>query len=83
MDRILHKESVRVGIEEKSRMNVEAVTQRVRAEFQEMPGLTLTEDQAAKLFGIEQKVCRDVINQLVDASYLRKTRSGSVTRGDR
>lgn len=64
-------------------MNVEAVTQRVRAEFQEMPGLTLTEDQAAKLFGIEQKVCRDVINQLVDASYLRKTRSGSVTRGDR
>ena len=64
-------------------MNVEAVTQRVRAEFEEMPGLTLTEHQAAKLFGIEQKVCRDVIDRLVDAAYLEKTRSGSVKRSDR
>jgi hypothetical protein len=64
-------------------MNVEAVTQRVRAEFEEMPGLALTEHQAAKLFGIEQNVCRDVISQLIHASYLRKTRSGTITRGDR
>ncbi|MGE3510821.1 MAG: hypothetical protein AB7N65_18260 [Vicinamibacterales bacterium] len=63
-------------------MTVELVTQRVRAEFEEMPGLTLTEHQAAKLFGIEQKMCRDVINQLIHASYLRKTRSGTITRRD-
>mgnify|MGYP003340398124 FL=1 len=64
-------------------MNVEAVTRRVRAEFEEMPGLVLTEYQAAKLFGIEQKVCRDVIDSLIDESYLRKTRSGTITRSDR
>ena len=64
-------------------MNVEAVTRRVRAEFEEMPGLVLTENQAAKLFGIEQKVCRDVIDSLIDESYLRKTRSGTITRSDR
>lgn len=64
-------------------MNVEAVTQRVRAEFEEMPGLNLTEHQAAKLFGIEQTVCRDVLDRLITASYLRKTRSGTITRGDR
>lgn len=64
-------------------MSVDAVTRRVRAEFEEMPGLTLTELQAAKLFGIDQTVCRDVIGQLIDESYLRKTRSGSIIRGDR
>lgn len=64
-------------------MSVEAVTKRVRAEFEEMPGLTLTEHQAAKLFGIEQQTCRDVIGQLIDESYLRKTRSGSFVRTER
>lgn len=64
-------------------MNVDAVTRRVRAEFEEMPGLVLTEHQAAKLFGIEQKVCRHVIDNLIDESYLRKTRSGTITRSDR
>lgn len=64
-------------------MTVEAVAQRVRAEFEEMPGLALTELQAAKLFGIEPKVCEDVIKQLIHASYLRKTRSGTITRSDR
>lgn len=64
-------------------MSVEAVTQRVRAEFEEMPGLVLTEHQAAKLFGIERQVCRDVIDSLIHESYLRKTRSGTITRSDR
>lgn len=64
-------------------MSVDAVTRRVRAEFDEMPGLSLTEPQAAKLFGIERTVCRDVIDQLIDESYLRKTRSGSIIRCDR
>ena len=36
-------------------MNVDEVTQRVRAEFEEMPGLALTVPQAAKLFGIDAR----------------------------
>lgn len=68
---------------ERALMGLNAVTQRVRAEFDEMPGLTLTEPQAAKLFGIERTVCRDVIEQLIDESYLRKTRTGSIIRCDR
>lgn len=68
---------------ERARMGLDAVTRRVRAEFDEMPGLTLTEPQAAKLFGIERAICRDVIDQLIDESYLRKTRTGSIIRCDR
>ena len=34
-------------------MNVENVAERVRAEFEEMPGMTLTMPQASRLFGLE------------------------------
>lgn len=64
-------------------MNVEAVAQRVRAEFEEMPGLALTVPQASKLFGLDTDICRHVIDQLIGSSYLRRTRFGTVTRGDK
>ncbi|MGE3176808.1 MAG: hypothetical protein AB7O32_05035 [Vicinamibacterales bacterium] len=64
-------------------MDVEAATKRVRAEFEEMPGLALTVPQASKLFGLERDVCRHAIDRLIGTAYLRTTRSGAVTRGDR
>jgi hypothetical protein len=64
-------------------MNVDAVAERVRAEFEEMPGLALTVRQASKLFGLENEICRSVIDRLIDAAYLRKTQAGTITRGDR
>ena len=44
---------------------------RIRGEFIEMPGLTLTLPQASRLFGLEAATCRDVIGALVDAEVLR------------
>jgi hypothetical protein len=64
-------------------MNVDVVAQRVRAEFEEMPGMTLTMPQASRLFGIESELCRAVMERLVGSAYLRWTRTGAVTRGDR
>jgi DNA-binding IclR family transcriptional regulator len=64
-------------------MNVEAVARRVLAEFEEMPGLTLTVRQAARLFGLDQQTCRIVLDTLVDSAYLRETSAGAVTLGDR
>ena len=61
-------------------MNVTRVIDRVRAEFNEMPGMTLTVPQASKLFGLDEELCRSVVEQLVSAEYLRKTESGAVTR---
>jgi hypothetical protein len=43
---------------------------RVQAEFQELPGLTLTLPQAARLFGIEPTRCRRVLGALVDTGHL-------------
>lgn len=64
-------------------MNVDAVLQRVRAEFEEMPGMTLTVRQASRLFGLEHETCRAVIDRLVGAAYLRCTAGGLIMRGDR
>ena len=64
-------------------MNVEAVARRVLAEFEEMPGLTLTARQAARLFGLDQHTCRVVLDTLLDSAYLRETSAGTVRLGDR
>lgn len=64
-------------------MNVDAVSRRVLAEFDEMPGLKLTVSQAARLFGIEQGLCRVVLDTLVDSAYLRQTSAGTIIRGER
>jgi hypothetical protein len=44
--------------------------ERVRAEFLEMPGLTLTLPQASRLFSIEPARCERVLGALVDAGDL-------------
>jgi hypothetical protein len=64
-------------------MDVELVAKRVRAEFEEMPGMTLTMRQASRLFGIERDVCKTVFERLVTTSYLKWTQSGAITRATR
>jgi hypothetical protein len=64
-------------------MHAHALVDRVRGEFNEMPGLQLTIPQAARLLGIEQDACRDVIEKLVASSFLRRTSAGMVVRAER
>ena len=64
-------------------MNVDVVARRVLAEFNEMPGLALTVSQASRLFGIDQDVCRVILDTLVDMAYLRQTSAGMIIRGER
>ena len=61
-------------------MNLETIARRVRAEFEEMPGLMLTVEQASRLFGLDQSMCRAIVDHLVGASYLRWTRGGAIAR---
>jgi hypothetical protein len=64
-------------------LNVDVIARRVLAEFEEMPGMALTVRQASRLFGLEENVCRMVIDALLDMAYLRETRAGAVTLGTR
>jgi hypothetical protein len=41
---------------------LDAVTERLRAEFMEMPGLRLTSEQVQLLCGVERMVCQMVLD---------------------
>ncbi len=64
-------------------MNVDRVAERIRAEFDEMPELMLTPAQASRFFGLDQEMTQSVMDRLVGAEYLRKTRDGSLVRATR
>jgi hypothetical protein len=58
----------------------QSLVERVRGEFNEMPGLRLTPAQAARLWQLEASVCEQVIERLVRSSFLRWTSCGAVVR---
>jgi hypothetical protein len=47
---------------------------RAQAEFREMPGLKLTEAQAARLLSFDSALCHQVLAALVDQHFLTRTR---------
>jgi len=61
-------------------MEYATLLQRVRSEFNEMPGLRLTPAQAARLLGLDHHSCQRIINTLVRTAFLRWTADGSVVR---
>jgi hypothetical protein len=63
-------------------MDFPILIQRVRAEFDEMPGLRLTPAQAARLLGLDHRSCERVISVLVRSAFLRWTSDGSVVRAE-
>ena len=60
----------------------QAVVDRIRGEFNEMPGLRLTPAQAARLLGLDASSCQRVLNALVGADFLRRAPDGSVVRSE-
>jgi hypothetical protein len=58
----------------------EELVLRIRGEFEEMPGLSLTSVQAIKLFGISPEVCAGILSHLIEEGVLRLKSDGSYTR---
>ena len=56
------------------------VLRRVQGEFLEMPGLRLTEAQARRLWALDTASCRALLDALVEARFLFKTRDGAFMR---
>ena len=56
------------------------ITERVRGEFREMPGLTLTLAQAVKLWSLDPTTCTDVLTYLVTVGYLCRRADGAFCR---
>lgn len=56
------------------------LTMRIKGEFLEMPGLSLTADQAQRLWNMDAKACQTILDMLVDLQFLRRTRHGRYAR---
>ena len=54
--------------------------ERLRAEFQEMPGLRLSVKQVQRLCGVEPMMCQAVLDAMVDAKFLRRNPDGTCAR---
>jgi DNA-binding GntR family transcriptional regulator len=54
--------------------------ERIRAEFQEMPGMRLTAEQLERLSGVDRAVCQCVLDDLVRAKFLDRLPNGSYGR---
>ena len=53
---------------------------RAQAEFLEMPGLQLTEAQAARLWSFDSALCSAVLSALVESHFLIRSRNASFSR---
>lgn len=56
--------------------------ERLRSEFLEMPGMRLTAPQVQRLCGVDETVCRDVLQALVDSKFLHRAADGTYSRFD-
>ena len=57
--------------------NVISWLELIRAEYLEMPGLRLTKPQVRRFWSLEAAVCDALLDALVDARFLAKTRQAS------
>jgi hypothetical protein len=58
----------------------DALVERIRAEYLEMPGMTLRLEQVARLCGIERATCKLVLDALVQVKFLCLKPDGSYAR---
>ena len=56
------------------------LTRRVRAEYDEMPGLCVTLSQAQRLWAVDRETCENVLRALIARGFLRMTTKGRYVR---
>jgi hypothetical protein len=56
---------------------LETIAARVRAEYRDMPGLSLTAPQAARLLSVQLPLCVAVLQELVGSGDLYNTSRGA------
>jgi hypothetical protein len=54
----------------------------IRAEYLEIPGLSLTAPQAQRMWGLDPEVCRTLLDEMVEKKFLRRTHQNCYVRFD-
>ena len=53
---------------------------RIRGEYEEMPGLTLRREQARRLWQLDDVTCGELLDALVEMQFLRRRDDGRYVR---
>ena len=67
---------VRVRAERRSLAARQALADRIRSEFREMPGLSLTLAQASRFLGVSPEACTRIFSQLAQEGVVRCAPTG-------
>jgi hypothetical protein len=59
---------------------VTPLIQRIRAEYLEMPGLSLSAEQVQRLCGVSREICDCVLDALVESGFLSRRSDGAYGR---
>jgi len=57
-----------------------ALIEKIKAEYREMPGLSLTRAQAQRVWHLEENHCQAILDALLHAKFLSRTRNGAFVR---
>ena len=60
--------------------STDELLQRICAKYLEMPGLRLTCRQAERFWGLDERTCREALDRLVDAGFLRRAGGDAYAR---
>jgi hypothetical protein len=66
--------------QEEHEMSFATAADRIRSDFNEMPGLELTIGQGVRLWNLGADDCRNVLDALVDAGFLQWTTKRTIVR---
>jgi len=58
-------------------IGVPLLAQRLKAMYQEMPGMRMSAADAARLAGLEPSVCLDILEALADVHFLKRGHDGT------
>ena len=61
---------------------LEGSVQRIRAEYLDLPGLSLTARQAQRLWNLDSETCQRVLDMLIRDNFLRRTPQAQYVPGD-
>lgn len=59
---------------------IDDAVQLIRLEYLEMPGMTLTYDQARRLWNLPADLCQRALDDLLAVRFLSRTRHGAYVR---
>ena len=58
-------------------IGIPLLAQRLKAMYQEMPGMRLSVADAARLAGLDPPVCREILEALADVRFLKRGHDGT------